>query len=364
VERHGYCAQPPFQGGKDGKGFLPLLVAFCLGLLWSDVSQSQVGVLTYHNDNDRSGQNLSETLLTPTNVNQYQFGKLFSHDVDGLVHAQPLYAAQVSVPSAGTHNVVYVVTEHNTVYAFDADSNSGSNAFPLWSVNLGPSVPALPAQAQAPIPIEIGITSTPVIDVTTGTLYVVSFTFESGDYFYRLHALDWGTGREKLGGPAQIQASVPGTGPCSSGGTVIFDSANLFQRPGLLLSNGVVYIGWSGLRDYTCANGWLIGYSAQTLLQVGAFNVTPNAPANPRGSQGGIWQSGAAPAADASGNVYFETGDGLFDAGNPTPIDFGDTLLKLSSALAVDDYFTPHNQDCMDTNDMDLGSGAPVLLPD
>jgi hypothetical protein len=341
----------PHTGAKrsKGKSYFPALAALCLGLLWPTIAESQVGVLTYHNDNDRTGQNLNETLLAPANVNRFRFGKLFAHNVDSRVYAQPLYVPNVSI-GGRTHNVVYVATEHNTVYAFDADSNSGANAFPLWSVNLGPSV-----QAEQPIAPEVGITGTPVIDATTGTLYVVSFTFEAGSYAYRLHALDWATGNEEFGGPVQVRASVPGTGTCSSGGAVVFDAANLFQRPGLLLSDGVVYIGWTDL-SRGCANGWLIGYDAHTLVEVGAFNTTPNAEA------AGIWQSGAAPAGDASGNIYVETGDGTFDG----LADFGDTLLKLklSSGLAVSDYFTPHNQDCMASNDQDLGSGAPVLLPD
>ncbi len=327
-------------------------VCFCLCLLPPIQGLSQVSVLTYHNDNARTGQNVAEAILVPTNVNQYEFGKLFSHNVDGAVYAQPLYVSNVVFPGSSTHNVVYVATQHNSVYAFDADDNTGGNAFPLWSASLGNAVPT-----QVIFP-ELGILGTPVIDSNSNTLYVVAFTLESGSYFQRLHALDLATGQEKFGGPVEIQASVSGTGNCSSGGTVSFSPVDLLQRPGLLLVNGVVYISWAGATG--CWDGWVIAYDAGTLLQVGVFNATPG------GYGGGVWQSGAAPAADGAGSFYLETGDGTFDA-NTGGKDYGDSVLKLnlaSSGLTVADYFTPHDQEFMRSNDQDLGSAGTLLLPD
>ncbi len=327
---------------------------------------AQVNVLTYHNDNARTGQNLQETILTPANVNRTQFGRLFTQSVDGYVYAQPLYVSNVVVPNKGTHNVVYVATERDSVYAFDADDRVGSNASPLWQVSFVNArarvnpVPARDAGANDIVP-QIGITGTPVIDGTSGTLYVVANTKEyqgrSHAYVYRLHALDIATGAEKFGGPVVITASVPGTG--DGGTTDILDPLRHLQRPGLLLANGIVYIAFGSHGDVGTYHGWLIAYDATTLQQLGVYNTTPN------GAQGAIWQSGAGPAADANGDIYFETGNGDFDA-NTGGGDYGDSLVKLTGGgvLTVADYFTPFDQAALNQADQDFGSGAPLLLPD
>ena len=334
-------------------------------------AQTKPNVLTYHNDLARTGQYLNETVLTAANVNTNSFGKLFTYPVDGYFYAQPLYMAGVSIPGKGTHNVVFVATEHDSVYAFDADSNQGDNAAPLWHVSFIDPAAGITAMPLSDLGLndftvpEIGITGTPVIDPTTGSLFLVAKTKErnvgSTSYFQRLHALDLGTGTEKFGGPVDIRASVPGTGPGSDGaGHVAFDPFYEFQRPGLLLQNGVVYIAFASAGDVGPYHGWVIGYDAHTLQQIRAFNDTPD------GYEAGIWMSGAAPAADAAGHIYCMTGNGKFDA-DAGGLDFGDSFLKLTPAggvLVVTDYFTPYNQALLDANDGDLGSGAPLLLPD
>ena len=241
------------------------------------------GTLTFHNDNMRTGQDTNETVLTPSNVNSSTFGKLASYPLDGLSLASPLYVQNVNIPGQGVHNIVIVATEHDSVYAFDAD---GKSSTPLWHVNFtNPSagvttVPAADTGETGDIPNEIGITGTPVIDPATGTIYVVAATKEvSGgttNYVQRLHALDLTTGAEKFGGPVVIQASVPGTGPGSSGGTLPFDPLHENQRTGLLLLNGVVYFGFSSHGDVEPFHGWVLGYNASTLKQVMVYNATPN----------------------------------------------------------------------------------------
>lgn len=319
------------------------------------------GSFTWRYDNSHAGQNLQETVLSTANVNQTQFGKLASYAVDGQVYAQPLYVPNVTIPGVGTYNVVYVATENDSVYAFDAD---GVATAPLWQVSfINPSagittVPASSVQSDSVMPV-IGITSTPVIDPTTGTLYVVPYTEENGAFIYRLHALDITTGAEKFGGPVQIIASVPGNGSGSSNGSVSLSAFKQDQRPALLLLNGVVYIAFaSGHMDSDPYHGWLLGYDAQSLALVTVFNSTPN------GGKGGIWQGGNGPAADAQGNIYAVSGNGTFDAATGG-LDFGDSVLKLTSPnLAVEDYFTPFNQSTLSAEDLDLGSGGPLLLPD
>ena len=253
------------------------------------------GVFTYHYDNLRTGQNTNEAVLTPANVNSTQFGKLFAYSTDGLSYASPLYVANVNISGQGFHNVAYVATEHDSVYAFDAD---GLSSTPLWQVSFLKSgvttVPCADTGECGDIPTEIGITSTPAIDQTTGTLYVVAATKESGSYVQRLHALDITSGAEKFGGPVVIQASVSGTGDGAAGGTVAFDPLHENQRPGLLLSNGVVYLAFGSHGDVRPWHGWLLGYNASTLARVLAYNVTPN------GFGGGIWQSGGGINADAT----------------------------------------------------------------
>jgi Bacterial Ig-like domain (group 2) len=326
------------------------------------VSVLYAGMLTYHNDLGRTGQILTETTLSPANVNSAQFGKLFSYPVDGAVYAQPLYVQSVTIPGQGVHNVVYVATEHDSVYAFDAD---GKGSSPLWHVSfINPSAGITSVSASLvsddAFPAgEIGITSTPVIDPGTGTLFVVPYTDEEGQFYYRLHALDITTGAEKLGGPVVIQAVVPGTGAGANGqGQISLDQRMELQRPGLALVNGVVYVGFGSHADTWPWHGWLLAYDGATLQQEAAFNSTPNS------AEGAIWAAGGAPAVDASGNVFVVTGNGTFDA-TAGGIDYGDTVLKLDpTGLNILDWFTPFNQSGLDAGDVDLGSGGVMLLPD
>ena len=315
------------------------------------------GVFTEHNDNARSGENLNETVLTPANVNSSTFGKLFSYSVDGQIFAEPLYVPNVSIPGQGTHNVIYVATENDSVYAFDAD---GLSSTPLWQdsfINPGQGITPVACQVNGKqvtdcsvYPI-YGVTGTPVIDPITNTMYMVARTTESGASVQRLHALDITTGAEKFGGPVIISASVPGAGSGRKGGTIQFNSLHDIQRAGLLLLNGTVYIGWAGAQ-----HGWIMGYDATSLAQVAVFNPTPNA------VRGGVWQSGNGLAADGLDNIYVAIGDALFDA-NTGGSDYGDSLLKMDTGLNVLDYFAPMDQACRVQNDLDLGSGGPILLP-
>jgi len=324
---------------------------------------AQVNVLTYQYDNTRAGQNLNELLLTKANVNANQFGKLFSYPVDGQIYGQPLYLGGVNVAGKGFHNVVFVATEHDSVYAFDADS-SLANASSLWEVHFtnGTTVTTVPASDVncGQIDPEIGITGTPVIDPASGTIYVVAMTKIIGattSYMQQLHALDVTSGAERPGSPVTIQASFPGTG--EGGNTVVFQPKNYKQRPGLLLLNGVVYTAWSSHCDIGTYHGWLIGYDENTLQQVVVYNNTPNA------NQGSFWAGGAAPAADANGNIYVVAGNGAFDA-ESGGVDLGESFIKLSSAngLQVEDYFTPFNFSPLDSQDLDVGSAGVAFLGD
>ncbi len=337
---------------------------FVLGIGLGVSALAQVSVLTYQYDVSRAGGNLQEVALTPANVNVNQFGKLFSYPVDGYVYAQPLYLPNVLIPGKGTHNVVYVVTEHDSVYAYDADS-VGDGTW-LWAVNfLNPaggvtSVPASDTGCDQIVP-EIGITGTPVIDPKSGTIYLVAMTKEktgsATNYVHRLHALDVSTGLERPGSPVVIQASTPGTG---DGGTVdTLIPKNYKQRPGLLLLSGVVYTTWSSHCDGGRYHGWVIGYDAQSLGQVSVYNSTPN------GGLGSFWAGGAAPAADAAGNIYVVTGNGSWDYATGGP-DLGESYIKLASSdgLSVADYFTPYNQKALNDSDTDTGSAGVALLGD
>ncbi len=334
------------------------------------------GVFTQQYDNGRSGANTQEAFLTASNVNVGQFGKLFSLPVDGQVYAQPLYMEGVSVPNQGVHNVIFVATEHDSVYAFDADGQS--TTVPLWHVSfVNPSagVTTVPNQdvggpGYSDLTPEIGITSTPVIDPAGGTVYLTAKTKElqnpscpsncTYNYFHRLHALDITTGAEKFGGPVVISASVPGTGYDSVNGTVTFGALQHLQRPALLLLNGIVYIGFGSHGDFDPYHGWLMAYNATNLQQVAVFNVTPNA------QEGAIWQSGGGISADSAGYVYVVTANGTFDV-NSGGIDYGDSVLKMqiqSGQFQVVDYFTPANQAVLASEDLDLGSSPALILPD
>ncbi len=330
---------------------------------------SQVVVTTQHNDNFRSGLNAKEKILAPTNVSPKTFGKLFSYPVDGFVYAQPLYIP--GVPIGGiNHNVIYIATENDSVYAFDADSNAGTNANPLWHVNFtNPAAGVTPVvfwdvNSSDVIPY-IGITSTPVIQVLTSTIYVVAKTAEvSGtttSYVQRLHALDLKTGAEKFGGPVVIAPTYPGTDvPNDGNGKVIFDALHQHNRPGLLLSGGVLYAAWASHGDQDPYHGWLVGFNASTLQQVSVYNTTPNAiPGAAPSGRGGFWQGGSGLSADQTGSIYGVTGNGSFDG----IANFGDSVLKFSSTLQVTDSFTPYDQAAISANDVDLGSSGAMLMP-
>ena len=325
------------------------------------------GVFTYHNDNMRTGQDLNETVLTPSNVNSAHFGKLFSYPLDGLTYSSPLYVQNVNIPGQGYHNLVIVATEHDSVYAFDADGRSSA---PIWHDNFtnpAAGVTTVPAgdvdtSGNQDIPVEVGITQTPVIDPATGTIYVVAKTKEASGstttYVQRLHALDLATGAEKDGGPVVIQASVPGTGNGSSGGTLKFDPLRENERSAGLLNNGVLYLAFTSHADTEIYHGWVLAYNPTTLQQAWAYSTTPNA------LDGSVWMDGDGIAADSSNNLYFITGNGTMDANTSGGKDYGDSYEKLSPSGTVLDYFSPSNQATLQSQDLDLGSGGVLLLPD
>jgi hypothetical protein len=328
----------------------------------STPARAQISVVTARYDNSRTGQDLQEYALTPASVNQTQFGRLFSCPVDGYVYTEPLYVANLAIPGQGTHNVVYVGTEHDSVYAFDADNPACSQIWHTSFINPSAGITPVPSSDVLTDDIvpEIGITGTPVIDPQSGTLYVVAKTKENGTYVQRLHALDITTGAEKFGGPVVIQASVAGSGSGSSAGRVSFDPLWQNQRGALLLAGGVVYIAWGSHGDNGPYHGWLLGYNASTLQQVAVFNSTPN------GSGGGIWQGGDGPSADSSDNIYAIPNNGTFDA-DVGGVDFGGSFVKLSTqggGLTLVDYFTPYNQAYLNSNNWAPGTTAPMLLPD
>ena len=349
------------------------MLVFLVAALRAD---SQVNVTTAHNDIGRTGQNLNETILTTSNVNPTQFGKLFSQPVDGEVYAQPLYISGIAVNGA-SHNVLYVATENDSVYALDADMNGGANASPLWFASMlstlhGAAVgaAAIPSSmVSSDIQPLVGITATPVIDPASGTLYVVSATLESGTAVQRLHALDITTGLEKFGGPVVITATVPGTGNGSINGTLTFDPQWQNQRAGLLLLNNIVWIAFSSHGDNGPWHGWILGYNASTLAQTGAFCSTPN------GEGGGFWMSGGGLAADQLdlvnhpyGRMFVPSANGDYVASTPytNKMDYGDSELNLdltNGVPTVTDEFTPGVQATLDNQDLDLGSGGLLILP-
>ena len=344
------------------------------------------GVFTHHNDLSRDGTNSQEYALAPSSLSTYTFGKLFSCATatsseaqagEGAVFTQPLWVPSFSI-AGGIHNVIFVATEHDTVFAFDADA---SPCVTYWQVNL---LDTLHGGTSGETPVvwndvgygygdlypEVGVTGTPVIDPTTSTIYLVSKSQNSaqGTFYQRLHALDLANGNEKFNAPVSIAASVPGVG--DGGSTVSFSAQMQNQRLGLALAEGTVYLGWSAHEDAPPWHGWLIGYSAANVQQQAAvFNTSPN------GGEGGIWAAGGAPAVDSSGNLYIATGNGVFDANVMTmpDNDYGDSVLKLAlfsgttsngENLSLVDWFTPDDQSCLANTDTDLGAGEPVLLPD
>jgi hypothetical protein len=321
-------------------------------------------VLTYHNNNARTGLNPSETTLTLSNVNAASFGKLFVLSVDGLVDAEPLYLSAVPISGSGTHNLLIVATEHDSVYAFDADSGSL-----IWHVTtLKSGETTSDDRGCSQVTPEIGITSTPVISRpqgSNGIIYTVAMSKDSsGNYHQRLHAIDAPTGNELLNGPVNIAAKFPGTGDNSSGGFVIFDPSQYEERSGLLLVDGLVYLAWTSHCDIRPYTGWIMGYGRTTLAQATVLNVTPN------GNEGSIWGAGAGPAADDDGNIFFLDANGIFDStlnssGFPSSGDYGNAFVRLTTkgGLAVADYFEMDNGQQESDDDIDLGSGGAILLP-
>jgi hypothetical protein len=326
----------------------------------SEITASNVRVLTYHNDAARTGQNLEEKILTPSNVNFNGFGKLAFLNVDGLVDAEPLYVSNLAV-AGNPHNVVFVVTEHDSAYAFDADTYAE-----LWHVTvLGSNEVPSDDRGCGQVSPEIGITSTPVIALNNrgrGVMYLVAMSKDQkGNYFQRLHALDIATGAEVSGSPT----TITGTFPNLSGETT-FDPKMYKERASLLLADGMIFTSWASHCDNGEYTGWVIAYNAATLQQEEVLNVTPN------GSDGAIWMSGAGPAADSEGKIYLLDANGTFDStlnseGFPINGDFGNGFLKLSTGggkLVVEDYFNMHNTTAESNADQDLGSGGAVVLPD
>lgn len=311
---------------------------------------AQTNVTTYHNDNARTGQYLTEALLSPATVRPGAFGKRFAYLVDGNIYGQPLYVARVNVAGKGLHDIVFVATTHDSVYAFDADS-PGANAAPLWQTSFldaANGVSAIPmADVNCPvIAPELGVIGTPVIDPATGTLYAVAATREPGPtYVYRLHALDVTSGAERAGSPVVIQAA---------GFAALMEK----QRGALLLANGVVYSEWSSSCDHAPYHGFVIANDATTLNQIAVFNSSP------QGNGASFWNGGSAPSADSDGNLFVVAANGDFDA-DQGGVDYGESVLKLNpNALAIADYFTPFNQSYLDALDLDVGSSGAVLLPD
>jgi hypothetical protein len=352
----------------------------CLAFLSCAAGAAAQNVTTQHYDIARSGANTNESILTTSNVNTGSFGKLFSQTVDAQVYAQPLYMSAVTISGKGTHNVVFVATENDSLYAFDADTNGGANASPLWKITLLDAAHGAASGATAvpngdvstdDINPLIGITGTPVIDPSTNTLYIVGKTKENGNYVQRLHALDITTGSEKFGGPVALSGTVSGNGNGSSGGTLNWDPKWENQRAGLLLLNGIVYIPFAAHGDNGPWHGWILAYNASTLKQTSAWCASAN------GIGAGVWMSGSGLAADTDnpngtspgGRLFIATGNGTFDASRPytNTMDYGDSIVRLeitNGVMKVADSFTPLNQSTLNSEDRDVAAGGVLLLPD
>ncbi|MBT9332761.1 PQQ-binding-like beta-propeller repeat protein [Acidipila sp. 4G-K13] len=346
-----------------------------LSLAVSSATQpaGSVDVTTYHYDNARDGLNSAETTLTLSSVNSTNFGKLGFYSTQGVVDAAPLYLSAMKIGGA-THNVLYVATERDLVYAFDADTGAQ-----LWMKSMLGAGESTSDDHNCPqIAPEIGITSTPVIDRSygsNGAIFVVAMSEDAGgNYHQRLHALDLTTGSDLSGSPSEIQASYPGTGIYSSGGSQIFEPGQYAERVGLLLMNHTLYMGWTSHCDQDPYTGWLMAYSEQSLQQSAVLNLTPNSGGTSGygAGEGAIWMSGAGLAGDTSGNVYFLDANGGFDTtlnanGFPSSGDYGNAFMKVSTAggkLTVADYFNTSNTVNQSDFDEDLGSGGTLLLPD
>lgn len=345
-------------------GVATILAVFCN--FAAVPAHAQANVLTQHNDNVRSGLNSNETILAPSNVNASTFGIISTLPVDGMVVAEPLFVSGVNIPGLGSRNVVFVATLHNSVYAFDADHLTNPN--PLWQTNF--SNPAAGVTTEPSVELgcttttfltEMGILGTPVIDANSQTMYVLAKTKENGTYHFRFHALDLSTGMEKLGGPVDVNATVNG----ALGTLMLTDAAkNMMARPGLLLSQGAVYMAFgSNGCDGQNTRGWVVAYDASTLLQLGVFNDTLDT----RAARGNIWQSGNGLASDDNGNIFFATANGGFDA-NTGGNDYGSSIMRIGWSnggnLVAKDYFTPYNVNYLNSTDLDVGSAGVILLPD
>jgi hypothetical protein len=322
---------------------------------------SSTDVVTYHYDNQRSGQNLKETTLTTSNVNSATFGKIGEFAVDGQIDGQALFLSQLAIPGQGNKDVLYVATENDTVYAVDAQSISGTSATVLWKTSVLSSGESSATNLPCGNIIPNGITATPVIDRSRNAIYLEAMSQNSaGNIIHRLHALDLTNGNELFGGPTTITATYPGKGGNSNGTTVTFLPSVQHDRAALLESGNVIYTAWSGLYgDCGAYSAWVIGFDAGTLKESSAIDLVPN------NSGGGMWMGGGGPAADSTGNVYVISGNGFGDTPG-TNSSYGNSFVRLSttSGLTVGDYFTPFNTLSEDSADADFGSAGPLLLPD
>jgi hypothetical protein len=369
-----------FSKSRRGVRFARRALLACISLWLCPGGASAQNVTTQHYDNSRSGSNTAETILNTANVNTTSFGKLFSQSVDAQVYTQPLYMSGITISGKGTHNVIFVATENDSVYAFDADNNGGANATPLWQTSLltsahgaGSGATAIPNGDLSTTDINplVGVTGTPVIDTSTNTMYLVSASLESGNYIQRLHALDIASGNEKFGGPVPLSGTVSGNGNGSSGGTLKFDTKWHNNRAGLLLLNGIVYLGFGSHGDNGPWHGWILAYNAATLQQTSVWCASAN------GIGAGIWMGGSGLAADADnptgsspgGRLFVATGNGTFDATTPytNTMDYGDSIVRLNlnnGVMTVADDFTPLNQATLNSEDRDVAAGGVLLLPD
>lgn len=352
--------------GTPRYSLLSLAVILCMAFV--SVSSGQEAFVTGRSNNQRTGANTSETLLTPSNVNKNRFGKLFNYSIDYQSLAQPLYVPNVAIPGLGIHNVVYVATMADSVYAFDADSKQGANASPLWHVNFTDpangittasmathTLPCAPSETAGPGFTQEGIVSTPAIDLATATLYVVAKTLENGTVRHHLHALDLATGQEKFGGPALISA----TSTSKAGHVTVFNSLHQKNRPGLLLLNGVVYIGFGSNYCNDSNSGWVLSYDAATLSPLDVFNTSPDH------GLVSIWQAGNGLTADDAGNIFAETAESAAPYDVPSGGQtFANSVLKLAPDLTLLDFFTPWSVAFLNAHDLDLSSTGVLVLPD
>src|SRR5882757_8001087 len=358
------CVSFQWSMGSRPRFAARLLVVGLLMASAISLASGQVPFPTSRGDNGRTGANTNETLLAPSNVDKNNFGRLFSYSLDYQSLAQPLYVPNVDIPGKGTHNVVYVATMADSVYAFDAESNAGPNASPLWQVNFtnssagittasGPFLPCATTEDRGPGFTQEGIVSTPAIDTNTRTMFVVAKILDNGTVRHQLHALDLGTGQERPGSPVTISATVTS----NAGHVVDFNSLHQKNRPGLLLLNGIVYLAFGSNYCNDGNHSWVLGYDATTLQQTGVFNT------NPDHGLTSIWQAGGGLAADSDGFIYPLTSEGNFDVDTGGQ-GYTHAVLKLSPSLQLMDFFIPGAVAFLNDHDLDLSGCSPVILPD